>query len=357
MRAFCRATRPGPTAACSSSAPRRTLFGGAASPAEIKAFFAQSSRRHGGGLAALASAYWRRKDEASAKALARKLWTDIDIPASLEAGFLKRVGGAAHGGRPQAPARPPPPQRQPLGRRAQRARRRHPPRHRPAVGAEQKKAEARLAVFLRAKNSQQLFSKLPRRTAQTEWGSPCRGRRPCAARRRTEEAWKILLAEPEIDAAISARRLVGGAARQRLCRAAGRASPRLAYELVRNPGPLSRQRAKDAAFLAGWLALRHLQRPQAGARPLPGLAKAADGPLSRPAAEYWLGRTYEALGDQAKAQEHYKAASAYFDTFHGQLARLKLDAAAQRPEDHAAGGAHARRRSRASTAPTPCRPP
>src|SRR6185295_10868651 len=35
---------------------------------------------------------------------------------------------------------------------------------------------------------------------------------------------------------------------------------------------------------------------------------------------------YEALGDKAKAQEHYKMASAYFDTFHGQLARLKLDA-------------------------------
>ena len=84
------------------------------------------------------------------------------------------------------------------------------------------------------------------------------------------------------------------------------ASPRLAYELVRNPGPLSVNAAKDAAFLAGWLALRHLQRQQAALGHFEALAKAADGPLSQARGLYWLGRTYEALGDKAKAQEHYR---------------------------------------------------
>src|SRR5262249_42875595 len=40
---------------------------------------------------------------------------------------------------------------------------------------------------------------------------------------------------------------------------------------------------------------------------------------------YWLGRTWEALGEPAKARESYRTASLQVDTFHGQLARLKLD--------------------------------
>src|SRR5262249_12420307 len=95
-----------------------------------------------------------------------------------------------------------------------------------------------------------------------------------------------------------------------------------------NPGALSVNATKDAAFLAGWLALRHLGDPKLALGHFETLAEAADGPLSQARGHYWLGRTYEALGDGAKAKEHYAAASGYFDTFHGQLARLKLDASA-----------------------------
>ena len=105
--------------------------------------------------------------------------------------------------------------------------------------------------------------------------------------------------------------------------------PKTAYELVRNPGALSVNATKDAAFLAGWLALRHLGDAKLALGHFQTLADAADGPLSHARGQYWLGRVYEALRDPAKAQEHYKAASVYFDTFHGQLARLKLDAGAR----------------------------
>ena len=43
--------------------------------------------------------------------------------------------------------------------------------------------------------------------------------------------------------------------------------------------------------------------------------KSADGPLSRARAYYWLGRTYETLGDQAKARESYRTAATNIDTF------------------------------------------
>ena len=42
--------------------------------------------------------------------------------------------------------------------------------------------------------------------------------------------------------------------------------------------------------------------------------KSADGPLSQARAHYWLGRTYEALGDQAKARESYRTAAASTST-------------------------------------------
>ena len=76
--------------------------------------------------------------------------------------------------------------------------------------------------------------------------------------------------------------------------------PNLAYDLVRDPGSLSDNAGKDAAFLAGWLALRHLR--DANWRPLPDIGRYGRRPLSRARGYYWLGRTHQALGDTAKAQ-------------------------------------------------------
>ena len=84
--------------------------------------------------------------------------------------------------------------------------------------------------------------------------------------------------------------------------------------------------AERAHFLAGWLALRHLHDAKLGAGHFEALAKSADGPLSAGTGQL-LARPHaiEALGDEAKARESYQTAAAYVDTFHGQLARLKLD--------------------------------
>jgi soluble lytic murein transglycosylase len=101
--------------------------------------------------------------------------------------------------------------------------------------------------------------------------------------------------------------------------------PKTAYELVRDPGALSVNAGKDASFMAGWLALRHLGDAKHALGHFEALAREADGPLSHARGQYWVGRAHEALGDAAKARQHYQAAARHFDTFHGQLARLKLD--------------------------------
>ena len=138
------------------------------------------------------------------------------------------------------------------------------------------------------------------------------------------EAWKILLAEPEPTLPI---RPDGWWEERRAhaYEALSAGQPKTAYDLVRNPGALSVNAHNDAAFLAGWLALRHLNNPKQALVHFQALAQSADGPQTRSKAHYWLGRAYEALGDRSKANESYLKASLQLDTFHGQLARQKLD--------------------------------
>src|SRR4029079_15226460 len=148
------------------------------------------------GLAALATAYLADKDEAKAKALAQKAWIDLAVPASLEPAFLRRMG--------------------PLLSEADHKRRLdrllfHDSRwtvernERAAVirrviallsEDEKKKAQARLAVFLRAKNSSQILSKLPTQ-GHTDWGLAVKRAQALRRQKKDSEAWKILLAEPE----------------------------------------------------------------------------------------------------------------------------------------------------------------
>jgi soluble lytic murein transglycosylase len=141
---------------------------------------------------------------------------------------------------------------------------------------------------------------------------------------RSAEAANVLLAESSSDAEVKPdgwweeRRVNAYAALKN-------GKPEVAYALAAKPGALSINATKDAAFLAGWLALRELNDPKRALAHFQELAKAADGPLSRARGEYWLGRTYEALADPASAELHYRAASRYVDTFHGQLALLRLD--------------------------------
>ena len=100
--------------------------------------------------------------------------------------------------------------------------------------------------------------------------------------------------------------------------------PQLAYDLVRDAGPLTVNPLKEQTFMAGWIALRLLNSPQTAMSHFTAMRAAADGPLSLAKSDYWLGRTNEALGKREQARQSYQAASEKYDTFHGQLARQKL---------------------------------
>lgn len=300
------------------------LFNANMSPAEVKAFFAKYEPRSALGLATLAAALAADKDMANAKAVAVKGWTEFNVSAGNEAAFLKRVSGllsdADHKRRLERLLAG-------KGRVAAGAKTERGATIKRTIAllssAEDRKTyEARLAIFLQAKDAAKLASKIP--STHTDWGAAVQKARQLRRQKKEEEAWKILLAEP--DTTVETKPDGWWEERRTSAYAALRiGKPNVAYDLVRNTGALSVNAMKDAHFLAGWIALRHLKDSKLALKHFEALAETADGPLSHARGQYWLGRTHEALGNSAKAQEAYKAASAYYDTFHGQLARQKLD--------------------------------
>jgi soluble lytic murein transglycosylase len=80
----------------------------------------------------------------------------------------------------------------------------------------------------------------------------------------------------------------------------------------------------DAAFHAGWIALRFLKDPALAAPHFAAAVAAAETPISIARALYWRGRAAEAQGLDADARGFYAKAAAYPVAYYGQLAARKL---------------------------------
>ena len=326
FQAFLAANPAWPERALLTRRAEEQLFVSGGTALKIKTFFKDNEPTSGAGWAAMASAYLAEKDEAKAREFAAKAWRDFDLPGTLEQGFLDRFGSllteADHRWR--------------LDRilvdevrfsaerndRAAIARRLLPLLSEP----ERKKAEVRIAIFLRSKLAGQMLAALPpdAEGQPVDWGLAYQKVQHFRRTGQNEEAWKILKSAPKDPALLvspddwwAERR---GAAMDGL--RAGKVE--LAYELAREAGPLSVNPLKDQTFLAGWIALRHLSKTDDAIRHFIDSRAAADGPLAQSRADYWAGRAYEAAGRSKEAQARYAAAAQQIDTFHGQLGRQKL---------------------------------
>ena len=81
----------------------------------------------------------------------------------------------------------------------------------------------------------------------------------------------------------------------------------------------------QAEWLAGWLALRFNDRPDLAIGHFRRLFDSVTTPISLARGAYWVGRSYEAMADQANATNWYRLASLYDTTFYGQLSAGKLN--------------------------------
>jgi soluble lytic murein transglycosylase len=100
---------------------------------------------------------------------------------------------------------------------------------------------------------------------------------------------------------------------------------RQAYRLCENSFASSPPARTDAAFLAGWIALRFLDNPEAAQRHFLQASQVATAPAAISRAAYWRGRAAEALAKLDDARSFYRRAAAYPITYYGQLAARKLD--------------------------------
>ncbi len=98
----------------------------------------------------------------------------------------------------------------------------------------------------------------------------------------------------------------------------------LAYKLAARHGNYDGFSFAQAEFLAGWLALRFLNKPALAERHFKNLIESTKSPLSQSRGYYWLGRTYEATGRKREAEQTYESAATFDTTFYGQLAITRL---------------------------------
>jgi soluble lytic murein transglycosylase len=102
--------------------------------------------------------------------------------------------------------------------------------------------------------------------------------------------------------------------------------PQIAYRLVSDTGLTPGNDFSEAEFLSGWIALRFLHDAAAALPHFQRLDANVSRPISKARARYWMGRSYEVLGEHASAYRAYEEAARARETFYGQLALTRIDA-------------------------------
>jgi soluble lytic murein transglycosylase len=100
--------------------------------------------------------------------------------------------------------------------------------------------------------------------------------------------------------------------------------PRQAFALCAAAAPASVPAKVDAAFHAGWIALRFLGEAEEAAKRFDVAVTVAATPLSIARAGYWRGRAADALGRSDEARRFYERAAAFPIAYYGQLAAERL---------------------------------
>jgi soluble lytic murein transglycosylase len=101
----------------------------------------------------------------------------------------------------------------------------------------------------------------------------------------------------------------------------------VSYQIVSQHSMESGGGFADAEFLAGWIALRHRNDPEAALAHFQTLAGGVSFPISRARAYYWMGRAQEELGRVEDARASYERAGSDATTYYGQLALTRLSPA------------------------------
>ncbi len=98
-----------------------------------------------------------------------------------------------------------------------------------------------------------------------------------------------------------------------------------AYDLVSRHHLEPGQDFADAEFVAGWIALKYLAKPDLALHHFQTLAQNVSRPISVARAHYWMGRALDGLKRNKEAKAQYEIAARKPDTFYGQLALTRVE--------------------------------
>jgi len=80
----------------------------------------------------------------------------------------------------------------------------------------------------------------------------------------------------------------------------------------------------EAEWMSGWIALSFLNDPILAIDHFNNFYQNVGYPISLSRGAYWLGKSYEKIGDKKQSQQWYEEATRYLTTYYGQLAHLKI---------------------------------
>ena len=103
------------------------------------------------------------------------------------------------------------------------------------------------------------------------------------------------------------------------------------YTIAADQESGSNETRLDAAFHAGWIALRFLEEPSTAIEHFTAGMRLAEAPISKARFAYWLARAHEGAGQPDDAKANYLIAAASPAVYYGQLARARLGIAETAP--------------------------
>tara|TARA_Y100001970_G_scaffold35291_1_gene43587 strand:- start:4284 stop:6608 length:2325 start_codon:yes stop_codon:yes gene_type:complete len=98
-----------------------------------------------------------------------------------------------------------------------------------------------------------------------------------------------------------------------------------AYEVAKNHSLNEGPELAEAEWLSGWISLRFLNKPNDALNHFKNFIENVGYPISLARGHYWLGVTYEKLGNSNLANNSFKDGSKYLTTFYGQMSFQKLN--------------------------------
>ena len=97
-----------------------------------------------------------------------------------------------------------------------------------------------------------------------------------------------------------------------------------AYKLTSKHAMSQGPEFAEAEWMSGWIALSFLKDPLLAEEHFKNFYNNVGYPISLSRGAYWLGRTYEKMGNKELSEKWYKEGAKYLTTYYGQLSNLKV---------------------------------